>query len=127
MAHVHASRILRRDALELPRRLALSLLIAAAGLACAGRAAAAPAPHWSSGFETGDLADWLISGDVTQPPPVVDAVHVRSGRDAAHFEVPAGGGTRDIQRQYIMPRSPAGDVFLWNEGDEAWFGFSYYL
>jgi hypothetical protein len=124
---VHAFRILRRDALDLPRRLALSLLIATAALACAGRATAAPAPHWSSGFETGDLADWLISGDVTEPPPVVDAVHVRSGRDAAHFEIPAGGGTRDIQRQYIMPRSPAGDVFLWNEGDEGWFGFSYYL
>jgi hypothetical protein len=124
---VHASRILRQGALALPRRLALAALIAAAGLACAGRAAAAPAPHWSSGFETGDLAEWLISGDVTEPPPVVDAVHVRSGRDAAHFEIPAGGGPRDIQRQYIMPRSPAGDIFLWKEGDEAWFGFSYYL
>jgi len=80
---VHASRIPRQGALALPRRLVLAVLIATVGLACAGRAAGAPAPHWSSGFETGDLGDWLISGEVTQPPPAVDAVHVRSGRDAA--------------------------------------------
>jgi hypothetical protein len=26
-----------------------------------------------------------------------------------------------------MPRSPSGGIFTWGEGDEAWFGFSYYL
>jgi len=120
---------------SLPRRVArllarsLGLILAGVAVAtCAGLAPTAQAaPLFADGFESGSIDGWRRSGDVTQPNPIVDGLQARTGTDALHFQIPAGGGRRDVQRQFVMPKSPSGGVFWWKEGDDAWFGFSYYL
>ena len=127
VASVPSTSLARRVSRLLARSLRL-VLAGVAVAACAGLAATAEAtPLFADGFESGSIDGWLRSGDVTQANPIVDGLQARTGADALHFEIPAGGGSRDIQRQFVMPKSPSGSVFWWKEGDDAWFGFSYYL
>ena len=86
-----------------------------------------PTATFADGFEDGTIKKWLRSGDVTQPDPTPDDSIASEGNWSLKFSIPDGSGSRDYQRQYVMPKAPDGNVFWWKEGDEGTFNFSYYL
>ncbi|MCD2192089.1 polysaccharide lyase [Actinomycetospora endophytica] len=80
--------------------------------------ATAPAPTWQLG--TGDLLssfrDTPYNDEGAPPPVVVNSPNI-PGRQAVSYTVPGGGIRAELE-----PKIPS-----LNEGDEAWYGFAWYL
>jgi hypothetical protein len=81
--------------------------------------ATAPAPTWQLGTGPDLLSGFRDTpyNDVGAPAPVVVASPNVPGRQAVSFTVPGGG-----QRAELEPRVPS-----IHDGDEAWYGFAWYL
>jgi hypothetical protein len=79
-------------------------------------------------YETGTFAQYMGPGGYEHqegaPQPQIVTDRVRSGRHAARFTVPAGG-----KRSEVVPSTTPGlrQSWLYHEGDERWFGMSYFL
>ena len=81
--------------------------------------AAVPAPQWQLGSGSDLLSsfrDTPYNNDGAPAPTVVSSPNI-PGRQAISYTMPGGG-----KRTELEPRIPS-----LNEGDEAWYGFAWYL